>query len=132
MIALYALVKETLWVRNMLEWTGYKQPRPTTVWCDNNSVVRNSGEGAQRNKTKHMDIKYMFIREAVRRGLVEVKYIGTSQMVADALTKGLGWIRYEGHVRGMGLMKGSVWNKESSAQTDKSVEVRSGACKDGG
>ena len=35
-------------------------------------------------------------------------------MIADALTKGLRWIRYEGHIRGMGLMKGSVWDRGSS------------------
>jgi hypothetical protein len=115
-IALYSLVKEVLWVRNMLGWTGYKQVAPTTLWCDNNSTVRNSGEGAERNKTKHMDIKYMFIRDMVRQGLVSVRHIGTSSMVADALTKGLGWIRFEEHVRRMGLMKGSVWAKRSSAK----------------
>ena len=88
-----------------------------TLWCDNSCTVRNSGEGAERNKTKHMDIKYMFIRDIVRQGLVEIKHIRTSEMVADALTKGLGWIRFEGHAMKMGLMKGSVWNRQSSAGT---------------
>jgi len=112
----------------MLEWTRHRLSGPTTVWCDNNSVVRNSGEGAEWNKMKHMDIKYMFIRDAVRRGLVEVKHIGTSEMIADALTKGLGWIRYEGHVRGMGLMKGSVWDRGSSVPMVSKREAGSKGC----
>ena len=82
-IALHALVKEVLWVRNMLEWTGYKQEQPITLWCDNNSAVRNSREGTERNKTKHMDIKYMFIQDIVWQGLITVRHVGTSHMVAD-------------------------------------------------
>jgi hypothetical protein len=57
----------------------------------------------------------MFIRDIVRQGLVEVRHIGTSHMVADILTKGLGSIRFQVHVKKMGLMKGSVWCKQSSA-----------------
>ena len=87
-----------------------------TLWCDNSCTVRNSGEGAERNKTKHMDIKYMFIWDIVRQGLVDIKHIRMLEMVADALTKGLGWIWFEGHATKMGLMKGSVWNRQSSAR----------------
>jgi hypothetical protein len=36
-----------------------------------------------------MDIKYMVIRDMVRTGELEVKHIGTEEMVADVLTKGL-------------------------------------------
>jgi hypothetical protein len=38
-IALHSLVKEVLWVRNMLDWVGYSQVGPMTVWCDNNGAV---------------------------------------------------------------------------------------------
>ena len=117
-IALHSLVKEALWVRNMLVWTGYELPRPTVLLCDNNVTVRNSGEGQERSRTKHMDIKYMFIRDAVRRELIVVKHIGTKDMVADPLTKGMGWILFGGHLERMGLMKGSVRNNESSAQAE--------------
>ena len=99
----------------MLMWTRQGGVGPTMLWCDNKCMVRNSGEGAERNKTKHMDIKYMFIHDMVKGGNVEVKYIRTKDMVADVLTKGLGWILFEKHIERMGLMRGSVSIHASSA-----------------
>ena len=77
-----------------------------------------------------MDIKYMFICDMVRHRVIEVKHIRTSQMIADALTKGLGWIRHEEHIKGMGLMKGSVGIQESSAWTGSGQDVSDEKCKD--
>ena len=110
-IALHSLIKETIWLKNFLEWLGYPQKLPTTLWCDNMGAVRNCEDGADRHKTKHLDIKYMFIREAVRNNLVKIKHIGTDQMIADILTKGLRRQRFEKCRKGLGLMKGSVWNE---------------------
>jgi hypothetical protein len=111
-IALYSLVKEAVWLRNFLEWIGYIQKNPVTLWCDNMGAVRNCEEGAERHKTKHLDIKYMFIRDVIRSGLVQVKHVGTDNMIADVLTKGLRWRRFEKCRNGLGMMKGSVWNAE--------------------
>jgi len=105
-----------------LDWIGYPQNQATTLWCDNMGAVRNCEDGADRHKTKHLDIKYMFIREAVRNGMVKIKHIGTEQMLADILTKGLRRQRFEKCRKGLGLMKGSVWSdviKPRSAQQEK-------------
>ena len=59
-IALYSLVKEVMWLRNFLEWLGYPQQSPTSLWCDNAGAVCNCEDGAERHKTKHLDIKYIF------------------------------------------------------------------------
>ena len=40
-------------------------------------------------KSKHIDIKYHFIRDQVKRGIVELKYCSIYEMVADMLTKAL-------------------------------------------
>ena len=108
-IALYGLVKEIIWLRYFLEWLGYPQLLPTSLWCDNMGAVHNCEDGADRHKTKHLDIKYMFIREAVRRGLVKIRHIGTDRMIADILTKGLRRQIFERCRKGLGLMKGSAW-----------------------
>ena len=76
-IAVHSLVKEIMWLRNFLEWLGYPQQSPTSLWCDNMGAVQNCEDGADHHKTKHLDIKYMFIREAARNGLVKIKHIGT-------------------------------------------------------
>ena len=110
-IALHSLVKEAVWLRNFLSWVGYTQKEPTKLYCDNRGAVRNCEDGAERHKTKHLDVKYMFIRDVVRQGLVRIKHIGTDHMVADILTKGLRRHRFEACRKGLGLMKGSVWDQ---------------------
>ena len=46
-------------------------------------------------KSKHIDIKYHYIREQVSKKKIEVKYCQTENMVADMLTKGLGKQKFE-------------------------------------
>jgi hypothetical protein len=93
-IASCSLAKEIIWVRNVLAWFGYPPDGPTKIWCDNKGTVFNIEEGALRHKTKHMDIKYMFLRDLVRQGLITISHCPDSSMYADILTKGLGWIKF--------------------------------------
>jgi hypothetical protein len=109
-IALQGLVKECIWLRNFLQWVGYSQERPMTLYCDNQGAVRNCEEGAERTKTKHLDIKYMFIRDTVSTGQVQIQYISTNHMIADMLTKGLRKYQFEYCRDNIGLLKGSVEN----------------------
>ena len=46
-------------------------------------------------RSKHIEIKYHFIREQVTKKNIEVKYCQTENMVVDMLTKGLGQERFE-------------------------------------
>jgi hypothetical protein len=107
-IALQVLVKGAIWLRNFVKWLGYEQQHPTVLWCDNQGVVRNCVEGAERHKMKHMDIKYMFIQDVVRTWEIEVKHIGTEEMVADVLTKGLRKHKFDKCQNTLGLTKGNV------------------------
>ena len=54
----------------------------------------NCEDGGLRSKTKHLDIKYIFIREMVRQNLIKIQHIPTDEMIADILTKHLGWIKF--------------------------------------
>jgi hypothetical protein len=59
------------------------------------------------NRTKHIDVRYHFIRESTKLGLIQLVYISTIEMVADILTKALPRDRHEKHMKGMGLGRGS-------------------------
>ena len=96
-IALTQAVKTVIWMRHLLEWFGYPFLDKTTVWCDNKGAVRNAEEGAERAKTRHMDIQYMFIRDVVKTGAIAVQFIRTEEQKADILMKGLGRVL---HVKG--------------------------------
>ena len=46
------------------------------------------------NRSKHIDIRYHFIRDMVQRGAIRLDHIGTDEQVADILTKSLGKVKF--------------------------------------
>jgi hypothetical protein len=82
--------KEAILLRRFL-FEVLDQPSTTIIFNDND----NQGAGQLsknhmfHNRTKHVDIRHHFIREAVERGDIKVEYLPTDQMPADVLTKGL-------------------------------------------
>ena len=81
--------------RALMPFPDPTSDQPLNIWCDNQGTIRNTVDGALRHKTKHMDLKYMFLRDLVRRGLISVNYLQTDHMVADLFTKPLRWIKFE-------------------------------------
>jgi hypothetical protein len=60
--------KQALWLRNLLgELTG-TQSKKVTLMVDNNSAIALMKNPVFHGRSKHIDIKYHFIRECVERG----------------------------------------------------------------
>ncbi|GKE27627.1 hypothetical protein Tco_1443011 [Tanacetum coccineum] len=57
----------------------------------------------QHSKTKHIDIRYHFIKEHVERGTVEIYFVGTEYQLADLFTKALSKERFEYLVHRIGM-----------------------------
>ena len=57
--------------------------------CDNTSDINISKNLIQHSRTKHIDIKYHFIRATVLKGDIELEFVSTSDQLADILTKPL-------------------------------------------
>ena len=86
-IALTEAVKEVKWLRSLLNEVGINTTRPTTLWCDNQSAIDLVHNPVHHKRTKHIDIRYHFIRDEIKYNTVVVDKIHTSQMLADMLTK---------------------------------------------
>jgi len=56
---------------------------------DNQNAIAVAYNPVEHARTKHIDIRYHFVREAIQKRLVEVKYCSSREMVADILTKAL-------------------------------------------
>ena len=59
------------------------------VYCDNSSAIDISKNPVQHSKTKHIEIRYHFIRDLVERKNMTFEYIPTERHNADIFTKPL-------------------------------------------
>jgi hypothetical protein len=65
----------------------YDEPIP--IYFDNTSAISISKNPVMHSKTKHIPIKYHFLREQVAEKNIRVEYVGTKEQVADIFTKPL-------------------------------------------
>ena len=94
-IALCAETQEVLWLRRLLAGIDLLQKDPTTIFEDNQGAMALSKNPKNHSRTKHIDVKFHFVRESVNNGTIAVEYRPTAEMVADTLTKGLAKPKFE-------------------------------------
>jgi hypothetical protein len=88
-MALIHAAKEALWLSALAKEMGIKTPESIPLLCDNQSTIAITGHAAYHSKTKHMDVKYHWLREAVEKKVFEIKYVSTTDQCADMMTKQL-------------------------------------------
>ena len=66
----------------------------TVILCDSQSGIQLSENPVFHDRSKHIDIRYHFIRDMVQRGAVRLDHIGIDEQVADILTKPLGKVKF--------------------------------------
>lgn len=69
--------------------TGEDCTQPMTIMEDNQGAIAMTKNPIGHRRTKHIDIKYHFVREQVQRGTLQIKYCCTKEMLADLFTKPL-------------------------------------------
>ena len=89
------VVKELLWFKMMLNEMKYNVVLPIIVYCDNQSAIRMIENDVDHSRSKHIDIKYNFIKETVKNEIVKFEWVSTKEQVADIFTKGLSKELYE-------------------------------------
>jgi hypothetical protein len=76
---------QLLWMRQTLRDYGYKLSK-VSLLCDNESATRMSDNPIEHNLTKHIDIRYHFLRDHQQRGDIEIAYVSTHNQLADIFT----------------------------------------------
>jgi hypothetical protein len=87
-LALGDACKEALWFSLLLKELGFPQ-RAVEICIDNRSAIALATNPVHHDRTKHIDLRYHFVRRTVQEQKVKLKWISTKQMVADILTKPL-------------------------------------------
>ena len=95
--------QEALWLKRFLGDLGWEQGR-VLVRCDSTSALRLMKNPEFHARTKHIEVKYHFLREKIEAGELEFKYVGTNLQCADFMTKGLGREKHLGFCRAVGLV----------------------------
>lgn len=80
---------QALWLRGLLTELEHPQDDPTTIFCDNKSAIALTKNPVFHGKSKHIRIKFHFIRELVSNGEVKIEFCGTKDQLADCFTKAL-------------------------------------------
>ncbi|GKA81550.1 retrovirus-related pol polyprotein from transposon TNT 1-94 [Tanacetum coccineum] len=101
-VSLSACCAQVIWMRTQLLDYGYKYNR-IPMYCDSKSAIAISCNPVQHSKTKHIDIRYHFIKEHVEKGTVELYFVGTEYQLADLFTKALPKERFEYLVHRIGM-----------------------------
>ena len=104
-MAISEAAKEAVYLRRFIKKMGFDEEinEPTTINNDNlgaQQLVRNPVYHA---RTKHIDIKYHYVREIFKNKLIDLQYVQTQDMIADGLTKKLNKIKHNVFVKSLGI-----------------------------
>ena len=90
-MALSESTKEAIYLRRILKELKFKNSRSkqTTIYCGNQGDQKLVQNPVYHARTKHIDIRHHFVRGAYEKGLINLLYISTKDMIADVMTKAL-------------------------------------------
>ena len=105
-IALCLGSKEIVWLRNILkELKLINEDKPILIYEDNQATIMMAKSGSSTKRTKHIDIKYHFIKEQINNGVINLQYCETNSMIADLFTKPLQKIKFQELINRSGMLK---------------------------
>ncbi|GJT38231.1 retrovirus-related pol polyprotein from transposon TNT 1-94 [Tanacetum coccineum] len=73
------------------------------MYCDNKSAIALSCNNVQHSRSKHIDIRFHFIKEHVENGVIELYFVNTEYQLADIFTKALARERIEFLINKLGM-----------------------------
>jgi len=106
-VACYEATCQAVWLKNLISGFQIVESisRPLVIYCDNTVVVHLSQNNRSSTRSKHFDIKFLFVREKVLDYQTRIEHTATENMLADPLTKGLSVGVFQNHVTHMGVVK---------------------------
>ena len=88
-MALASAAQETVWMQRLKNDPNEASVKSTFIYEDNQSTICMAKNPQYHGRTKHIDIKFYYIREQVEKKAIQLEYCESKNMVADMLTKAL-------------------------------------------
>nr|GEW97927.1 hypothetical protein [Tanacetum cinerariifolium] len=101
-VSLSACCAQVLWMRTQLMDYGFHFKK-IPIYCDSKSAIAISCNLVQHSRTKHIAVRYHFIKEHVEKGMTELYFVKTDYQLADLFTKALPADRFNYLVRRLGM-----------------------------
>ena len=83
-----------VWLHRLLCELSREQLQAPTLMVDNKSAIALCKNPVLQDCSKHIDVRYHFIRDRVEEGRIILEFVETGRQLADALTKSLGRVRF--------------------------------------
>nr|GEV63743.1 retrovirus-related Pol polyprotein from transposon TNT 1-94 [Tanacetum cinerariifolium] len=98
---------QVLWMRTQLTDYGFFYDK-VPIYCDSKSAIAISCNSVQHTRTKHIDVRYHFIKDHVEKGTIELYFVGTEFQLADLFTKSLPQAQFKFLVKKLGMMSREI------------------------
>ena len=92
------------------------------LYCDSESAIRICHNPVQHSKTKHIALRYHFIKDHVEDGNVEIHFVWTTDQLADIFTKALPEASFNKILHRLGMMESESVPKTTSQ--NKKLEAK--------
>jgi len=97
-------VKESIYLKNFLIELGFDELSKIKLWSDNQGATLLAKNAVYHQRSKHIDIRYHFVREALKDNHLHLGFKSTNEMAADILTKGLQRVQHNKCLELIGIM----------------------------
>lgn len=102
-IAISEATKEAVWIGRLLEELYQPEIYSNPLHCNNQGLIALAKNPENHRRTKHIDIRYHYIREKEENGTIAIDYLPTEEMIADELTKALTPAKMKIFIKQLGL-----------------------------
>jgi len=96
---------QVVWMRRLLgELTG-EEAQPPVLMVDNKPAIALAKNPVLHDRSKHIDVKFHFLRDCVDGGQLVIEFVETGRQLADILTKSLGRLRFSELKKMIGMVE---------------------------
>ena len=86
---------QAVWLRRLLTEVHFHQDGSTPIYCDNSSAIKLSKNPVYHGRSKHIDVRYHFLRDLVKDGTIDLLHCRSEDQLADIFTKPLKFVTFE-------------------------------------
>ena len=97
--------KEAIWISSLFTRLLGLDAYPQEIFADNQGAIQLAKNPKFHERTKHIGVRYHFVRDACERNVIRTTYLPTSEMTADIMTKSLPRETHWKHVNGLGMVR---------------------------